>query len=222
MESQQTGRRGTSEFGPLRTCSNTCEQSKKEPTIQLRKRAQGSSRREDRQRRNVQVNMAPATGHVLAISPSTAARHNMNKPEMGQAMAYMEPLPVLKAVRTARMLPARERKRGRVDERDARREASGGNVGEWASDTVSKRSESECAERRRSSHLGSRRYCTASNPTPPKSRSPCSTPPRSPTRRDASSQYWVHRSGISNCQALSLHRLSCWWWKDVTENGFVW
>lgn len=38
--------------------------------------------------------MAPATGQVEAISPSTAARQSMNRPEMGQAMEYIDAPPV--------------------------------------------------------------------------------------------------------------------------------
>lgn len=49
--------------------------------------------------------MAPATGQVEAISPSTAARASMKRPEMGQAQQYMDPPPVCIAVMTPMTVP---------------------------------------------------------------------------------------------------------------------
>lgn len=52
--------RGSAEvISDLLTCKRMWETRRKVPTIQLKKRAQGSSRREERQSRKVQVNIAP-------------------------------------------------------------------------------------------------------------------------------------------------------------------
>lgn len=91
--------------GRPRTCNKRCEQSNKLPTIQLAYRAHGFNALRLRQSRNTHVNMAPATGHVEAISPRMAASETMKRPEMGHAMAYMDPPPASRAVRTPRTQP---------------------------------------------------------------------------------------------------------------------
>jgi len=53
--------------------------------------------------------MAPATGQVETISPSTAARPHMKRPDIGQATAYILPPPVCNAVRTPNTVPVRQK-----------------------------------------------------------------------------------------------------------------
>jgi len=105
--SRPGARRGETESRERRrTWRRMCEHRSKLPTTQLAYRAQGLRPLRLRHRRKTHVNIAPATGQVEAISPRTAASDIMKRPESGQAMAYIEPPPASRAVRTPRVVPA--------------------------------------------------------------------------------------------------------------------
>lgn len=117
---------GTRGYGgdPPRTWSRMCEHSSKLPTIQEAYRAHGFSPLRLRHSRNTHVNMAPATGQVDAISPRTAASDIMKRPDKGHAMAYIEPPPASRAVRTPRVVPI-EGSSVNVSQDEARRGGQG-------------------------------------------------------------------------------------------------